>query len=128
MPPDEDATPGEATPVRPITKPRQPSARPANLKPSRPAPHPGARRVSAAGKMGVLEPCEPIPPLTPEELAAPIARGFFDPDAAAPDDALPVPVRIAFEELAFALRSLGVEERAATLARIAAELPRRIVG
>lgn len=76
----------------------------------------------------LLEPRGPVPPLTPEELAAPVARGFSDPPASAPDDTLPLPVRAAFEELAFALRSLSAAERGAALDYIAAELPKRTAG
>lgn len=76
----------------------------------------------------LLEPCEPVPPLTPEELAAPVARGFSDPRTGVATDALPPPARAAFEELAFALRSLSDADRVAALDYIAAELPKRTAG
>jgi hypothetical protein len=119
------------TPTEPAAKPKRSDPAVVHLKPSRPAQakvDPELRaRAEALRLKAMLEPCGPIPPLTPEELAVPAAGGF-DPAAAGPDDTLPLPARIAFEELVLALRALSETERAAALAYISTELPKRTAG
>ncbi len=121
-----------AAPTAPVVKPKPKAPAVPGLKPSRPALRQVSPEVRARAEMlrlkAMREPCEPNPPLTAEELAVPVGRGFFDPAMAGPDDTLPLPVRIAFEELVFALRALSEADRAAPLASVAAELPKRTAG
>ena len=121
-----------AAPTAPVVKPKPKPLAVPSLKPSRPAlgqvtPEVRARAEELRRK-AMLEPCGPIPPLTPEELAVPVAHYSFDPAIADPNDPLPLPVRIAFEQLLFELRTLGAAERAAALAYITVELPKRTAG
>ena len=123
--------PGTA-PIKPVVKPKPSAPAVPCLKPSRPALRQVSPEVRARAeelrRKAMLEPCGPTPPLTPEELAVPVAGGFFDPGAGVPDDPLPLPVRIAFEELVFALRGLSETERAAAREYTFAELAKRIAG
>ena len=92
--------PGTA-PTAPVVKLKPIALAAPGLKPSRPALRPVSPEVRARAeelrRKAMLTPGEPNPPLTPEELAVPVARYSFDPAIAGPDDPLPLPVRIAFE-------------------------------
>lgn len=112
---DEASAQGELPAVKRGRRALQPSG---FLPPVRPTPPAGTRPATDPNRSRVAPAMEPAPPLTPEELAAPLA-------AVPPDDTLPLPVRIGFEQLVFELRALDPAERAAALAYVTAELAKR---
>ena len=77
----------------------------------------------------MLEPCAPLNP-SPEELATRVVDGLFDVDPVTPSKPAPLPpvVLNLVAELSAAVAALDARGRAAALAYISTELPRRTAG